>query len=90
MDGTVSATQDFSKNIFENYSGYDLSYLKGNAILIPIQELKMVNKVDHVVRLLNPYYSVEFENAYGNPEKRMEALFLIKDKWTKQELEIYI
>jgi hypothetical protein len=50
----------------------------------------MVNKQDHVIKLLNPFYSIEFEKCYGSAEKRLEALFEIKNKWTKPELEAYI
>lgn len=50
----------------------------------------MVNKQDDVIKLLSPYYSVEFEYCYGNAEKRLEALFEVKDMWTKGELEVYI
>lgn len=57
--------------------------LKGYAILIPANELKVINKTDDVIRLLNPYYSIEFEFCYGMAEKRLEAMFTVKDKWTK-------
>lgn len=72
----------FSNNLFELYSNYDLSFLKGSAIILPVQELRMVNKQDDVIRLLHPFYSQEFEFCYNSPEKRLDALFDIKDKWT--------
>jgi len=50
----------------------------------------MVNKQDDVIKLLHPFYSIEFENAYGSIERRLEGLYEVKDKWTKQELEIYV
>ena len=78
------------QNIFENYKGYDMSFLRGMAILIPKMDLKMVNKPDDVIKLLNPYFSKEFDHCYGNPERRLEAMFDIKDKWTRAELEVYL
>jgi len=42
----------------------------------------MVNKTDDVIRILDPFYSQEFEACFGSEEKRLEMLFEIKDKWT--------
>lgn len=77
-------------NLFENYKGYDLTFLKGNAVIIPSSELRMVNKTDDAIKLLDPFYSPEFRGCYGNAEKRLEVMFEIKDKWTHSELVQYI
>jgi hypothetical protein len=47
-------------NLFENYTGFDLSFLLGYAVIIPQGEVKIMNKTDHVIKLLHPYYSTEF------------------------------
>jgi hypothetical protein len=73
---------DYALNLYEFYSGYDLSFLRGHAIIIPSQELRMLNKQDDVIRLLHPYYSSEFETCNNSHDKRLLALFEIKDKWT--------
>jgi hypothetical protein len=82
---------DSAKNLFEGFKGYDLSFLIGNAIIISQGDIKEFDKKrDHVIKLLHPYYSQEFEFCEGNAEKRLDALFKIKDHWTKGELEAYV
>lgn len=49
-----------------------------------------MSKHDDVIRLLHPYYSAEFEYSNNSAEKRLDALFEIKDKWTQQELVHYL
>lgn len=77
-----SAEFDSSQNLFELYNGYNLAFLKGYAVIIPQQELKMINKPDDVIKILHPYYSKEFDGCFGSVERRLEQLFEIKDKWT--------
>lgn len=64
--------------------------MKGYAIIIPSQELRMLNKQDDVIRLLHPYYSSEFDACGNSHDKRLLALFEIKDRWTYQELTLYL
>ena len=72
MIDTSSASKerfDPAKNLFEGFKGYDLSFLQGNAIIIPQTEIKEFDrKKDHVIKLLHPYYSQEFEYCGGNAE----------------------
>lgn len=82
MQDSSLLNKDYSNNLLEHYSGYDLSFIKGYAVIIPAQDLRMINKQDDVIRLLHPYYSSEFESCFNNAEKRLDALFEIKDKWT--------
>ncbi len=82
---------DPSKNIFEYFPTADLSFLSGLAILIPMSEFKAVqDKRDHVINLLSQFYSKELSHCQGSAEDRLAALFSIKDKWTKGELEVYL
>lgn len=60
MQEPENKAEDYSQNLFEHYSGMDLSFLKGSAILIPATELRMVNKSDDVIRLLDQYYGKDF------------------------------
>lgn len=86
-----SGISDYSTNLFENYSGYDLSSLHGEAILIPQKEVLDGNlRHDNTIMLLNPYSSVQFQYCHESADKRLEALFRIKEKWTKAELNSYI
>ena len=83
-----------NKNLFEGFKDYDLSFLIGNAIIIPHGEIKdfssLDRKKDHVIKLLHPFFNSEFEYCGGNAEQRLDALFKIKERWTKGELEAYI
>ena len=84
-------TFDINNNLFEGYSDYDLSFLRGFAFLIPMQDIKTLSKPqDHVIKFAHKYYSKEFEYCGGSAEKRLEALFNLKDKWTKGEIEAYL
>jgi hypothetical protein len=51
---------------------------------MPADQLRGVaqSNEDAVIKLLHPYYSGEFEYCAGSADKRLEALFGIKDKWT--------
>lgn len=89
-DNNNASQKDFANNLYEHYPNYDLSFLKGYAIIIPAAELRVLNKQDDVIRLLHPYYSSEFEHCGNNHERRLDALFEIKDKWTYSELSLYL
>ena len=39
---------------------------------------------------LHPFLSPEFKDCHNSTEKRLEALFFIKNQWTKGELQYYI
>lgn len=45
---------------------------------------------DHVIKSLDPFFSPEFEYCNASAEQRLEALFKVKDRWTKGELEAYV
>lgn len=78
-------------NLFEGMKLFDISCLKGHAVVIPLNEIKdFALKQDHILNLLDQYYSHNFQDCLGSAEKRLEALFQIKDKWTKSELETYL
>jgi len=80
-----------NKNLYEGLKDFDLSFLSGSAILIPQSDIKDFGKRhDHIIRLLHPFYSEEFEYCDGTPQSRLDALFKIKDRWTKGELDQYI
>jgi hypothetical protein len=66
--------------LFEGYNKYDLTYLKGHAIILPKNDL--VNKHDDIIVPLDSILSPIFNVCYNNTEKRLDALFQIKDKWT--------
>lgn len=90
----VASGSDSSGNIFEGCPR-DLSFLRGEAIIIPRNELKSVSKPDHVILSFHPYYDRRFEHCLGLPsslssEKRIAVLFDLKDKWTRGELETYM
>lgn len=82
---------DSSTNLFEGYSEYDLSCLHGEAIIIPQREVLDANlRHDNAIMILNPYHSRQFQYCHESVDKRLEALFKIKEKWTKSELNSYI
>jgi hypothetical protein len=68
----------------------DLSFLRGSAIIVPIEEQHNLNKKADIIRMLHPYYSREFQSCANNSEKRLHALFDIKDRWTYFELQGYL
>ncbi len=81
-----TSSKDNEKNLFENFTAFDLSPLIGSAFIIP----KTGGMSDHVIKPLDPFFSREFEYCNASPESRLEALFKIKDRWTKCELEAYV
>ena len=88
---TRQASFEPAKNLFEGFRDYDLSFLHGYAIIIPQGDIKDYDrKRDHVIKLLHPFYSQEFEVCAGNAELRLDALFKVKERWTRSELEAYI
>lgn len=40
-----------------------------------------------MIKKLDIYYNSEFEGVFDNIEKRLEKLFMIKDKWTFNEIK---
>ena len=53
--------------------------------------MKSINRsTDDVIYYAHPYYSRKFEFCSGSAEQRLEALFRIKERWTKGELESYL
>ncbi len=74
------ASYDSSKNLFEYYKDYDLSFLKGYAIIIPKQEL--INSPDDIIMVLDSLLTPEFDKCNGGFEQRLETLFKVKSKWT--------
>jgi hypothetical protein len=81
-------------NIFEGFPR-DLSFIRGEAVIIPKGELKTMSKPDHVILSLHPYYDRRFEHCLGLTsslctEKRLEVLFDLKEKWTRGELDTYL
>ena len=63
--------EDPSGNLYEHFTGADLSFLRGTAVIVPARELRAVNKRDDVIRLLHPFYSQEFQLCALSPEKRL-------------------
>ena len=75
--------------IFEGY-GKELAEIKDFCVLIPKQHnFDRLSSTDHILKYLHPTLSQEFASVL-TAEKRLEALFRIKRKWTFNELEIYI
>lgn len=81
---------------------FDLSFLKGYAIILPDQHLRVhekgevpgglgaiFEKGDHLIKTLCPYKSPQFTNLHNNIDGRLETLFNIKDKWTYKEISSY-
>lgn len=82
---------DPSKNLFEGLTEFDLSFIIGQAVIIPKDQIKLVmDKKDHAIRSLHPYFAPELDGCGSSAEKRLEALFALKEKWTKSELESYL
>jgi hypothetical protein len=87
----TSSGFNVNNNLYEGLKDFDLSFLSGSAILIPQSDIKDLGKRhDHIIRLLHPFYSDDFEFCDGTPQSRLDALFKIKDRWTKGELDHYI
>lgn len=47
-------------------------------------------RFDNAIMILNPYTSRSFQYCHESADKRLEALFKIKEKWKKSELNSYI
>ncbi len=81
------ASQDPSPNLFPDFTEMDLRYLKGHAILLPSSQLKQYDQHDDAIKLLEIYDGV-LESS--SAEARLVSLFRVKDKWTADELHIYL
>jgi hypothetical protein len=57
-------------------------------VIIPCSEQRNANKIDDIIKVLDPYISTEFLHYFGCAEKRLEKLFEIKEKWTHAELKV--
>lgn len=57
---------------------------------MPAQELRSFGQTEDVIRVLHPFYSSEFQFCGSSAEKRLQALFEVKDKWTYGELEAFL
>jgi hypothetical protein len=57
-------------------------------VIIPCSEQRNANKIDDIIKVLDPYISTEFLHCFGCAEKRLEKLFEIKEKWTHAELKV--
>lgn len=49
-----------------------------------------MNTKDDIIRILDPYNSFEIVSCDGDPQKILQNLFEIKEKWTFRELETYM
>lgn len=63
-----------------------MSYLKGQAVILPGQHAKQ----GHIIRWLHPFYSDALKACMNSPDARLAALFGVKEKWTKGELEAFL
>jgi len=86
--------------LFEYYDKFDLSFLKGFAIIIPEKHLRphergpvagtsaqLFNQYgEDLIKEFDPYNSNLFKDCFDNIELRLERMFSVKDKWTQQEI----
>jgi hypothetical protein len=85
------------KNLFPEFAETDLSFLAGHAIVIPHAHLRVHERgqvygeaasdsIYDVIKALSPY-DLMFTECTDSPQKRLEMLFAVKDKWSVQELQ---
>ena len=88
------STFDPKKNLFEHFSGMDLTCLIGHAYIIPYNLQRAHEKSgtseEDLIKSLHPLFSTEFNGCFENIESRLERMFLIKDKWTLPELSSFL
>ena len=88
------------KNLFPEFSETDLSFLFGHAVIIPHTHLRVHERGQafgeaastgnyDVIKALTPY-DLSFMDCEDSPQKRLERLFTIKDKWTLQEIQAQV
>lgn len=93
-------TSWIKKNLFPEYAETDLSFLAGHAIIIPHAHLRAHERGQafgeaantgtyDVIKVLTPY-DLAFMECDDSPQKRLEKLFAVKDKWTVQEIQAQV